>query len=169
MYQTVCNEKVVLCLLYPHSPPYPNQHRPISRDRPAAGSFTQTGEPDMTTHMSNKRCGTLPLPKTTVRQTTTHDNRVPRPQREELLAPNKQSSRQSSLPTRPHTHPGCLAVPACPALPCLPASLSAWRIHPLITHHPPIIHPSTIPPRLQYMYPPPHKGGPADLLLQARA
>lgn len=145
-------------LLYPHSPPYPNQHRPISRDRPAAGSFTQTGEPDMTTHMSNKRSGTLPLPKTTVRQTTTHDNRAPRPASEKNFWP---PSRQSSLPTRPH--PGCLAVPACLVLPCLPASL-CLAYPSTHHHHPPIIHPSTIPPRLPYMYPPPHKGGPRRLL-----
>lgn len=146
-------------LLYPHSPPYPNQHRPISRDRPAAGSFTQTGEPDMTTHMSNKRSGTLPLPKTTVRQTTTHDNRAPRPPSVKNFWP---PSRQGRAAYRlVHTRAALPYQPALPCLACQPLCLAYPSTH---HHHPPIIHPSTIPPRLQYMYPPPHKGGPRRLL-----
>lgn len=159
---TVCNEKVCP-LLYPHSPPYPNQHRPISRDRPAAGSFTQTGEPDMTTHMSNKRSGTLPLPKTTVRQTTTHDNRAPRPQREEFLAPK--SAEQAEQLTDSPTHPPGLPCLPCPAMPCpaLPASLPGVSIHSSLIIHPSSIHLQSHPICNICMLPP-TRGGPADLL-----
>lgn len=144
-------------LLYPHSPPYPNQHRPISRDRPAAGSFTQTGEPDMTTHMSNKRSGTLPLPKTTVRQTTTHDNRAPRPPSEKNFWP---PSRQDRTAYRlAHIR---AALPYQPALPCPACQPLCLACHPLTT----IIHPSSIHlqshPVCNICILPPTRGGPAD-------
>lgn len=147
--------KSVLCYtLIPH--PIQTSIVPSHAIALAAGSFTQTGEPDMTTHMSNKRSGTLALPKTTLRQTTTHDNRGPRFLTEEFLAP-----KQSKLPTRPT--PG---LPCRASLPCLACQPLCLRIHPLIiiksTHHP-----STIPPRS--IYPPPHKGGGPAEVLQARA
>lgn len=100
---TIYDERFVLHHILA-SPLYPNRHRPISRDRPAAGSFAQAGEPDMTTHaqkhshtrMSNNEQWNRPVPKTTVRQTTAHRKRAP-------------PSQQAVLPTRP---PGaaCLSM-----------------------------------------------------------
>lgn len=151
-------------LLYPHSPPYPNQHRPISRDRPAAGSFTQTGEPDMTTHMSNKRSGTLPLPKTTVRQTTTHDNRAPRPASEKNFWP---PSRQGRTAYRlAHIRAALPCQPALSCLACLPASLPGVSIHssPSSTHHPSIYNPT---PSAIYVSSPPQGGAPPTAAARA--
>lgn len=122
--------KSVLCYtLIPH--PIQTSIVPSHAIALAAGSFTQTGEPDMTTHMSNKRSGTLALPKTTLRQTTTHDNRGPRFLTEEFLAP-----KQSKLPTRPT--PGLPCRASLPCLACQPLCLAYPSTH----HHQ--IHPSSI-------------------------